>query len=196
MHKFSSALVVLLAVCLIATLAVAQDEPAEVQQEETQGDMPPMGPPEEMQQLADMVGTWKFDGEMKMDPQSDEWMPFAGTAVFEYDVDGAAMRMDYTSEFMGQPFIGQSMTAYDRETQKWQEIWIDNMAARISVYTGNMEDGKRIMTGKEIWGGQEVLSRQISSDFTDTTFYWVSESSFDNGETWHEMMRGTYTKQM
>ena len=195
MKTLTGAFVLAAAICLMVIMPMAQDQGHEGHEHEMQGEMPPMGPPEEMTEMADMVGTWVYDGEMRMTPESEEWIPFTGTAVFEYDVDGAALRMDYTSEFMGKPFIGQSLTAYDRETERWQESWIDHMGGRISMYTGGMVDGKRIMTGENMMNGQTYLGRQISSDFTDDTFTWVAENSFDGGETWHVMMRGTYTRQ-
>lgn len=182
---------IILAGCLLTGLAMAQSQ-AEA---EVKGEMPPMGPPEEMKQLEKMVGVWKVAGEMIMDPTNPEPMPFTATAEFEYDLGGAVMEMEYTSEMMGTPYIGVSLTTWDRERQVWQDSWVDNLNCRQMIMTGHEKDGQRVMTGTDIYMGTEYLLRNTSYNMTDTSFDWKMEQSMDGGETWFTSMTATYTKQ-
>ncbi|MDX9857972.1 MAG: DUF1579 family protein [candidate division Zixibacteria bacterium] len=177
----------LVAVCAI--VAVADDVPAQ-----GEGGMPPMGPPEEIKNAAKIIGTWDVATKMKMDTAQVEWMEAPAVVTFSYFLDGGAIRMDYEMEMMGMPFKGFSISTYDRETKQWQEVWVDNMSCRLSMMTGTEENGVRIMTGTDIWQGQEMLTKNTSYNFTDTSFDWTMESSVDGGKTWFTGMTATYTK--
>ena len=155
--------------------------------------MAEMGPPEEMAMCQPMVGTWHYTGGYKMGPEQAEFTPLSGTAVISYVCGGAALQMKWVSEFMGVTMYGMSLSAYDRETKQWQEIWIDNFAGRISNYTGDFKDGKKIVTGKDIMQGKEFYSRMISSDFENSSFSWTSETSLD-GNDWYVSMQGVYKR--
>jgi len=185
--KLIHGMLTLAIVILLSTVAFAADEPTQAQE------MPPMGPPPEIQEQAFMIGTWTFDGEMRMAPDA-EWEKYGGEVVFSYVAGGAAIQMEWTSAgMMGMTHHGLSITAYDREMKQWQETWVDNMGGRISMYTGNYVDGKRIMSGIDMMNGQEIWTRNTSYDITESSYKWIMENSMD-GQNWFESMRGTYTK--
>ncbi|MBD3402972.1 DUF1579 domain-containing protein [candidate division GN15 bacterium] len=189
MRKPVSTLLLLGALLLTASMLMAEEHMQEGQQ-----GMPEMGPPEEMKHLEGMIGMWDVASKMKMDPTSDEWTDFSATAEFSYILDGAALRMDYEGQMMGMPYKGLSISAYDREHEEWQDTWVDNMTGRIMMMTGWEKDGKRVMQGKDIWNGQEMLVRTTSHNMTDDSFDWKYETSTDGGKTWETMMTATYTK--
>ena len=172
----------------IGYLAFAQDSKEEAQQ------MPPMGPPEQMQEIAYLVGTWDADTKILMDPSTGEWIDNKAVSVYEYVAGGACMQMTYSSKMMGMEFHGVSMSAYDREMEQWQETWIDNMSGRITHYTGNYAEGNLVMTGESMAMGKKTLSRMTVTDITDTTFNWKMETSYDDGTTWSPDMTATYKK--
>lgn len=184
-----SSVLLLAALLLFAVAVVAQEEPST-----DQAGMPPMGPPEQMKEVADMVGTWDVATKMKMDPSQTEWMEAPATATFSYILDGAALRMDYSMDMMGMPFTGMSITTYDREKGHWQEVWVDNMGGRLTMMTGQIEGDKRVMSGVDMWQGEEYLNRQTSVMTGEGTFEWTMESSKDGGKTWFTSMTGVYTK--
>ena len=155
--------------------------------------MPPMGPPPEIQQLAKMVGTWQYAGEMRMTPDA-QWMPNTATSVNSYTCGGAVLQTDFTSSMMGMEMKGLSLTAYDRETGKWQSIWTDNIAGRISYYEGDFKDGKMVVSGQDKMQGQTTFTRTTYHDITDSTHKFMMENSMD-GKSWFVCMQGTYTKQ-
>jgi len=154
--------------------------------------MPPMGPPPELQQLAKMVGTWDYAGEARMTPDAP-WMPHTAAAVNAFVCGGAAYQSDFIGPIMGMEMKGLGLTTFDRESGKWQTIWTDNMAARISYYEGDFKDGKLVFSGQDKMQGQTIHTRVTYSDITDTTHKFLMENSMD-GQTWFESMRGTYTK--
>jgi hypothetical protein len=157
--------------------------------------MPPMGPPEQMKEVAYIVGNWAVTGDIFFDPTSNNPMSFTATASFEWALDSAAIILHYTSSMMGMPYLGMSITTFDREKKQWQEAWVDNMSARMMFMTGQQAGGHRIMEGVDYFMGKELLSRQTSFDMTDTTFSWKFEQSADQGKTWRTLMTASYAKQ-
>ena len=95
---------------------------------------------------------------------------------------------------MGMEMKGLSLITYDRETKKWQTIWTDNIAARISYYEGEFKEGKLVFSGQDLVQGETMYSRFTYQDITDTTHKFIMENSPDN-QTWYVSMQGTYAKQ-
>ena len=186
--KTARVMMILLAVLVTGLPVLAQQKG-----DSAMPQMPSFGPPAEMQQVAKFVGTWKFQGEMRMDP-TKEWTKSEATCVFSYVAGGAALQMEYTGPMMGMEMKGLGLTGFDRETGKWQSIWTDNLAGRISYYEGDFKDGKLVVTGKDTMQGMTMYTRMTDYDITDKTIQWMMESSMD-GQTWAPVMRGTYTKQ-
>jgi len=154
--------------------------------------MPQMGPPKELQQLAKMEGTWDYTGEVRMGPDSPP-MPHTAVSINSFTCSRAAFQSDFSSTVMGMQMKGLQLTTFDRETGKWQTIWIDNMAARISYYEGDFKDGKLVFSGQDKMQGQTIYSRFTFSDITDTSHKYQMENSTD-GQTWYTSMQGTYTR--
>jgi hypothetical protein len=154
----------------------------------------PTGPPKEMKQLAFLVGEWDVDMDMNMGDTVENWVNSKGTCTYEYILDGAALGFRYESEFMGSPFIGEGIECYDRESKEWQMSWIDNMAGRLNLYTGELGENGAVFTTIDKWQGQEYLARLSTYDETETTFMWKMEMSMDGGKTWAVGGKATYTK--
>jgi len=162
----------------------------------SEGEMPEMGPPEELKELSFMVGDWKVEGKMRMDPTSEEWTPYTATCSYEWFADGAALMSTFKGEMFGMPMVGHSIENYDRETGQWQVTWIDNMMARQSNYTGGMEGDKMVITGQDLMEGQVFGTRITVFNMSEKSFDWKMEHSMDDGKTWATFMQATYTKKM
>lgn len=175
-------------VALTASFAVAQDATT------AQGEpaAPQFGPPEEIKQIASMVGDWHYAGQLKMDPDS-QWIAHEAEVSYSYVCGGAALQMTFVGMMMGMEMQGYSLITYDRETKMWQEIWVDNFVGRMSLYTGTFENNKFVMSGEDLMGGQKMYTRTTSYDMTDKEFKWMMENSMD-GQNWFISMRGVYTK--
>lgn len=155
--------------------------------------MPPMGPPAEMKQIEAMNGEYTVKFFYKVDPTSEQWVETTASAVLSTVVGGAAQQMVFKGEMMGMPFSGVGLTSYDRETGKWQTIWVDSMGARISMYTGDFKDGKLVVEGKDMGQGMTYHSRLTNYNMTEKGFDWKYEMSTD-GTTYIEGAKATYTK--
>jgi len=183
-------MILFLALTLVAagvSLLAQREQPVE-------GEMPPMGPPPEMQELTGLVGTWEVVMKSKWDPNDTAWTETKGVCEFKMVAGGAVLMMDYKGEMMGMPFLGVSVQCFDRETGKWQSAWTDNLGARISVYEGVKEGDKLVMVGEELWQGQKSLGRISTYNLTDNSFDWMMESSYDGGETFAVMATAKYTQ--
>ena len=186
----------IIAVAAVAAMFVASGMLLAEEKAMTGGDqMPEMGAPEQMKQVAGMVGNYEVTGKYKMDPASD-WIEFTGTAEYSMTLDGAALMMHFHSEMMGMPFAGMGVLCYSREYKQWQNMWIDNMGGAMSIYTGDMKDGKMVLTGTEKWQGQEYQAKTTTSNMTDKGFDWNYEISTDGGKTYVPSMEMHYTKKM
>lgn len=174
---------------LCGVLAVAAPAPAQ-----EGAAMPPMGAPEQMKDVAFMVGTWACDVQMRMDP-SAEWIPEKATVKIEPALDGCFLMSNFEGVMMGMPFKGVNILGYDRETKKWQSTWMDNMGARISYSEGGpKDDGSIVMEGDDFMMGQKMRVRQTTKNITDAKFDWSMEVSMDGGTTYAEMMKISYVK--
>ena len=181
-------------VMLVALFGLASSLPILAQTEgQEAAQAPSFGPPPEMSQVAKFVGTWKYLGEMRMDPTA-EWTQHSATATFSLACGGAVLLEDFTGPMMGMEMKGLCLLAYDRETKKWQAVWTDNFGARISTYEGDFTDGKLVTSGKDLMQGQTMYTRTTYSEITDKSMKWLMENSMD-GQNWFISMQGTYTRQ-
>ncbi|MBU1470909.1 MAG: DUF1579 domain-containing protein [candidate division Zixibacteria bacterium] len=189
MRRINLLFLSMMALCLMFAVAVAQEGEMSGEQE-----MPPMGPPDEMKELAHLEGTWDVAMSSKWDPTDTVWIDETATAVFRYACNGAAMMEEFTSQMMGMPFTGMMLQCFDRETGMWQTVWTDDTGARISYYTGKTIDGKTVVEGEDIYQGQSMITRITTFDETDTSFKWMMETSMDDGKTFFKVSEATYTK--
>ncbi|RME21307.1 MAG: DUF1579 domain-containing protein [Candidatus Zixiibacteriota bacterium] len=176
------------AMCLLATgtWCAAQD---------STGQMPPMGPPEEMKEIAFLEGTWDVAMKAMPDPaKPDVWVDMPGTAEYTLAPGGAVMLVKYTGSFGGMEYYGYGMQTYDREKKEWQMTWADNYAGRTVMYTGQRKNGQTVMSGEEVMAGQTYPSRIRTFNETPTSFEWQMEQSLDGGKTWITFAKATYTK--
>ncbi|MDH3626427.1 MAG: DUF1579 domain-containing protein [Acidobacteriota bacterium] len=155
---------------------------------------PPMGPPAEMKELEIMNGTYTVKFFYKENPMGPDWTETEATAVMSPTVGGGAQQMLFEGNMMGMDFTGMGLTSFDRETKKWQMIWVDSMGARISNYTGDFKDGSLVVSGKDLQGGMTIHSRLSTYNITEKGFDWKYEMSLD-GTTYLDAAKATYTKQ-
>ena len=158
--------------------------------------MPPMGPPAEMKELASLVGNWEYTMKLKMDPTSDQFQDIRMTCKMAYILDGAALTMEHESVdlMMGMKFKGFGIETYDREKKEWQMTWTDNMTGRTGIYTGQRTDSTAVFTGEDLMMGQKLISRVSMSNLKPTSFDWKMEMSMDQGKTWTTSATATYAK--
>lgn len=187
------AILILAALLLFAVPAIADQDGSE-HHEGGQAEMPPMGKPAEMDDLAWLQGEWDVDMEFKMDPMSEEWTQGTASAVTKPVLNGCANRTDFTGEIMGMPFHGIDHTTWNREYERYESVWMDDMGAKMTVMHGQLVDDVMIMEGPDKMQGEEYLNRFTSEKKSNDEVYWVMAMSFDGGKTWNDHMRMTYTR--
>ena len=178
--------ILLVALCC----AICSTTMARAQDGEAQG---PPGPPDEIKEMAFLVGTWDVKSMMRMDPTAD-FVPLVGVAEYAYIAGGACLQMIYTSSMNGMPFNGVAHTTFNRETGEWMDTWTDDMAGSMSVYTGKKKDGKLVVNGEDHYEGMSVLTRITTTFGTETSFKWQMEHSYDGGDSWAVQMVSDYSK--
>ena len=166
---------------LASGIAVAQDS----------GGMQ-MGAPDEMKAITGLAGDWNVEFKFRMDP-SAEFETSAGKATFTNMVDNCTQAMTFEATMMGMPFKGYGLTSYNRDSKQWESVWVDNMAAHLSLTYGTMTDGKLVMTGKDSMGGMSFHVRQTTYNITADKFEWSMEYSMD-GTEWMHTAQAVYTR--
>jgi len=185
---------ILLAVCLILgslNLPIMADDQIKNEQAATQ---PAMGPTPEMRQFAFLLGTWDVAQSWKMDPAKEEWTDSKAVSTFVNLYDGCGIHQSYEGEVMNMPFKGTGLSAFNRETGKWQSVWLDNMGAAIGYYEGYYKDGKMVVQGEDTYGGQKYITRITTLNYTAQRFEWTLEMSMDGGKTFITTGKAVYTK--
>ncbi len=188
MKRASICTVVLVSLLALSGLSLAEDQP-----QSGENAMPEMGSPKEMKQVEHLVGTWDVTGKYQMDPTQD-WQEFTGSCEFTMKLGGSALMMNFTSEMMGMPYQGMGIQCYDRESKEWQNLWVDNTGGRMSLFTGNMEGDKMVMSGTEKWQGKSYPARVTTYNMKDDSFDWKYEASMDGGKSYTTSMEMHYVK--
>jgi hypothetical protein len=152
-----------------------------------------VGAPPEMKQVAVLEGTWDVVMQMRMSAEAP-WMESKGVCVYKMALDGCALEQTMTADVGGMPMTGTGMTCFNRGSGKWQSSWIDNLSAGLSLYEGDFTNGRMVVSGVDKLPGMTVISRITTYNITPARFDWLAESSFDNGATWVEVMKGVFTK--
>ncbi|HJW45891.1 MAG TPA: DUF1579 domain-containing protein [Lysobacter sp.] len=138
---------------MIATSAVAQEKKGATPPEMTAEQKAMMdawqkaatpGDPHK-QLMSQYEGTWTTKQSMWMEPGKDpivETGKSVNTAVF----GGRQLRMDYTSQFMGQPYQGLGFSGYDNITGKYVSTWMDSMSTSLFVSEGEYDPASKTYT--------------------------------------------------
>lgn len=150
--------------------------------------------PEEMKQLAFLVGNWNVQLQYRTDITGDEWLESTAGTTFYYAVRGSVLQMEYTGQVGNLMMYGLSAYCYDRETDRWQYSWIDNIGCRVSVFEGDYQGDSLTFVGEGSYAGMKSLSRISHLNLTPTGFDWTLEQSPDSGQTWQLLQKAKFTK--
>lgn len=142
---------------LVATLAVALLVSTTVVSQEQQQQMTPEQQ-EQMQRWEEYgkpgkphalfktyAGKWEAEGKWWMTPDAEP-MISAGKAEMTPMFDGRYMMTNYEGDFMGQPFEGRGIDAYDNMRKEYLSVWFDNMGTGILYQTGKASNNGKTIT--------------------------------------------------
>lgn len=155
--------------------------------------MPELGAPQQMKDLAWMDGNYNVEVKVRMAPDQD-WMMSQAQAEVEHILDGCVQKMMFKGSMMGMPLHGLATVTYNRSTGEYQQTWVDNFMAALSVYSGKMnEAGEIVCEGVDQYEGQDVHIRATTYDMGDGKWKWKMEQSMDGGKSYFESMHLAYT---
>ena len=192
MTKWRLFYVLAMVIVIIGAAAIAGDD--DKQDDKALSDYGPIDAPEEMKQVENLAGEWDVTMSWQMDPMSEEWTNTKGKAVYMSVLDGCGMHQTYTDADPKSNFQGSGLIAYNRETGKWQSVWMDNMTAAISYYEGDLKDGAMVFTGEDYWNGMKYISRITVENISNDRFDWTFDMSLDEGKTFATVGRSVYTR--
>lgn len=101
-------------------------------------------PGEEHALLATLVGEWDATAQFSM--PGGEVMRSKGRSSNQMVMGGRFLLQSYSGDMMGQPFKGISYTGYDNLAEKYQGIWLDEMATGIMVSKGEASEAGKLLT--------------------------------------------------
>ncbi|HSE27551.1 MAG TPA: hypothetical protein VLA95_04930 [Gemmatimonadales bacterium] len=155
--------------------AAAQQPPAPTPRQ------PPCSAPEH-RQLDFWVGRWELT-----------WADtLRGTNVIEQSLDGCTI----IERFDGRPSIplqGMSVSAFDRRTGKWRQVWTDNGGGWIPL-EGGLVDGAMVLETRAVLNGRPTIQRMRWLNVTADSLDWVWDASVDDGRTWRPGWRIHYRR--
>lgn len=126
-------------------------------------------------QLEKYVGDWTYSIKMWMDPSASP-MELSGTMHAESMLGGRHVASVWKGDFMGAPFEGHALDAYDNVSGQYMNTWIDNQSTGIIYSTGKpSEDGKSIT-----YGGEMIDPMTKQKSVTKSVITWLSDDSFKN----------------
>lgn len=122
--------------------------------------------------VAKSDGDWKADITMWMAPGAT---PTTSTASCTNTMilGGRYQESKYTGTFMGMPFEGKGILAYDNAKKVFISSWVDNMGTGMMTLEGPWDDNTKSVTfvGKSVdpMTGKDMNVRQV--------FKWISDDS-------------------
>jgi len=134
-----------IALFLFPTIIMAQGS-----KEEMDAWMAYMTPGPQQMMLEQSNGEWTEEITMWMAPGTEP-MKTTGKCVNKMILGGRYQHSTNTSNFMGMPFEGINILAYDNKRGVFQASWIDNMGTGILNMEGTWDDATKScsMTGKQ-----------------------------------------------
>jgi hypothetical protein len=152
-----------------------------------------LGPPQEMQQMADLVGTWDVVRHTTWDttkPPLENQAVCVNTMI----LGGCALERTVTAKMGPMAYEGKGTISYHQGLKKWFYTWLDNTGGLLSIYQGSMTDGKLVVSGEDVTPLVTVWTRITIFNITANRFEEKIESSADGGKTWRAVATSVYTK--
>ena len=107
--------------------------------------------------------------------------------------DGCILRENWRSG--SGSYTGTSYNFYNQQTEKWNQVWIDNQGAHLYL-SGGYEDGKMVMMGPEkvSQSGNKYYDRISWFNNPDGTVRQLWEVVGEDGQTLNVLFDGIYKK--
>ncbi len=173
-------LVLLLASCMVASPALAQEAVSP-----TTRPLPPKCDTPAFRQFDFWVGDWNVTSGGEQAGTNNVTMEEEGCLIHEHWKGSEAM----------QSGTGQSFNFYDRADHKWHQVWVDSHG-QVLVFVGEYWDGRLVLAGQRPAAQGRSLVQHKLTFFRngDGTVRQLWEASRDGGKTWRTVFDGLYRK--
>ncbi len=105
----------------------------------------------------------------------------AGTNTIQRLEDGCILLENWTGTLGG---TGKSINFFDKEANKWRQIWVDN-SGNSTLFAGEFKDGSMRYEAEKLGpDGKKFLSRLTFTPLDKTHVRQYGERSNDEGKTW------------
>lgn len=134
--------------------------------------------------MSSMVGEWKTEMKMWMDP-SQPPTESEGRMKYESIFDGRYFLGKFEGEFNGMPMHGMEITGYDNAKKVFFSTWIDNFGTGIMTLEGTMDEATQTTTYRGTVTdptGKDMRVKQIMKHIDDDHAYMEMYMEQDGNE--------------
>lgn len=141
----------------------------------------PKGPPEQLQRLQLLVGSWSAKThtiESAMGPESN----YAGKTTYKWQFAG--MHLDGIHEYQvaGEPTFGRSTWSWDPDRQQYQIVWINRTSPVSFVYYGTFANDNTIVLFSTFIMQGKAITQKMTYLFSDSDNYTMKLENDMSGE--------------
>jgi hypothetical protein len=106
-----------------------------------------------------------------------------GTNSIRRVLDGCVVEENFSGE-SDMHLRGKSLSIFDTNAGKWQQIWVDNEGGYLD-FVGEFKEGQMIL-GREVTrpDGTKGMQRMVFTNIGADELDWSWEGSKDGGKTW------------
>lgn len=144
--------------------------------------------------LAKLTGEFTYTAKAWMKPgaEAQEW---AGTRSARMIMDGRFLQEEVDGSFMGMPFTGLGIYAYDNLSEQYVVTWIDNMSTSVLQSTGSCSVNGFVTEGTHtVPGVGENAFRNVIRWVDEGTFVFEWHETIPGQDETFKMMEITYTR--
>jgi hypothetical protein len=154
-----------------------------------------MTPGEAHKKMAEMEGDWEVVVKSWMTPKGDPSESVA-TASIKMILGGRYQTQEVHGNFMGMPFEGRGLAAFDNGSKEHIGCWVDNMGTGVMVTKGTQDAAGKITSAGECVDpmGGKCSMREVWTPISKDSFkmeMWSKQSKFPEE---YKCMELTYTR--
>jgi hypothetical protein len=162
--------------------AAAAAEKEYTQEEEFAAWMAVANPGPEHERMAAECGEWTVACKVWMAPGAPPEESTA-KATMRMLLDGRFQEMEYQGSMMGMPFVGRSLTGFDRYQKKFVSTWCDSMGTMIMMSKGDFDPEGKVRTMRSEFTdplgracSMRMVSRAVDADHMHWEMYGATGS--------------------
>jgi quercetin dioxygenase-like cupin family protein len=149
-----------------------ESAPAMTKEQEEKAWMEYATPGAEHARMQQDSGTWNAEMTTWYHPDSAA-IQWTAKGEVKMILNGHYQEGSYTGDFMGMPFEGRSVTAFDNAKKEYVSTWIDNMGTGVMIMQGKASaDGKTLELKGKMYDpaqGKEVDARETMKIIDEKT---------------------------